>query len=36
MNTHFLIPHLRAGLESGEFCMWIPSAPFTIKDAEHA
>jgi C4-dicarboxylate-specific signal transduction histidine kinase len=31
-----LIPYCKAGLESGEFCLWVVAEPLTIKEATSA
>lgn len=31
-----LVPYFKAGLESGEFCMWVTAEPLTKRDAEAA
>lgn len=31
-----LVPYFQAGLESGEFCMWVTAEPLTEKQAEAA
>jgi len=31
-----LVPYFKAGLESNEFCMWVTSAPLTVKKAKDA
>lgn len=31
-----LVPYFKAGLESGELCMWITSSPLTVQDARAA
>jgi signal transduction histidine kinase len=32
----FLIPFFKAGLDHGEFCLWVVSEPLTGRDARHA
>lgn len=31
-----LVPYFKAGLESGEFCMWVTSEPLSVEDAKEA
>jgi C4-dicarboxylate-specific signal transduction histidine kinase len=31
-----LVPYFKAGLESGELCLWVVSEPLTEEEAEHA
>jgi hypothetical protein len=31
-----LIPYCKAGLESGEFCLWIVADPLTVEEAADA
>jgi C4-dicarboxylate-specific signal transduction histidine kinase len=31
-----VVPYCRAGLESGEFCLWVVADPLTIEEAEAA
>lgn len=31
-----LVPYFKAGLEAGEFCMWVTSEPLQVREAEAA
>jgi C4-dicarboxylate-specific signal transduction histidine kinase len=31
-----LVSYCRAGLQSGEFCLWVVAAPLTVEEARHA